>query len=155
MVRAVDGERRAALEDLLAAERNHDAADDHRDPGPFRRYPRAAFLYRRGDVLLTLDDRPQALTAFRESLAVRPPNHHIALVLTHARLAETLLALGDVGAALNECQQALVHYPLTASRRTTTALTAIRRSLAPYRRHPQARELRDHIADLTQRTRAD
>ncbi|MGI5347000.1 tetratricopeptide repeat protein [Streptomyces sp. CA-250714] len=156
VVRAADGERAAALADLLAAERSHEAeADAGAGPlGPFTRYPPAAVLYQRGEVLLSLGDRSQAVTAFRQSLALRPPAHHIARVLTHAQLAGTLLALGELDAALDQCRQILEHYPHTASRRTTTALTAVRRSLAPYRRHPQAREIRDRIVHLTRRTSA-
>ncbi|MGP3991317.1 hypothetical protein [Streptomyces sp. 3N207] len=63
-------------------------------------------------------------------------------------------ALGELDAALDQCRQIMEHYPHTASRRTTTALTAVRRSPAPYRRHPQAREIRDHIVHLTRRTSA-
>ncbi|MFI8849081.1 tetratricopeptide repeat protein [Streptomyces sp. NPDC053499] len=153
LVRACDDERKAALADLLAAERYHDteprreAADDPLEP--FTRYPTTAFHYQRGETLLSLGDRAQAAAAFQESLAVRPPAHHIALVLTHARLAELLLALGELEAALDQCARALAHYPYTASRRTTTALTALRRVLAPYRRHPQARGVRDQVARLT------
>lgn len=149
LVRAVDGERGAALADLLAAERHHDAVADHDGSGPFRRYPRGAFLFQRGDVLLRLGDRPRAVAAFRESLAERPPQHHIAHVLTRARLTEALLVAGEVEAALSECQRALEHYPFTSSRRTTTALAGLRRSLAPYHRHPRARALRERITDLT------
>ncbi|MGP3975616.1 hypothetical protein ACTWQF_16720 [Streptomyces sp. 8N114] len=154
VVRAADGERRAALADLLAAERSHEAeADAGAGPlGLFTRYPPAGFRYQRGEVLLSLGDRAEAVAAFRESLAVRPPAHHIALVLTHAQLAETLLALGELEAALDQCRQLFVHYPHTASRRTTAALTTVRRSLAPYRRHPEAREVHGHIVRLTRRT---
>ncbi|MGP3987178.1 hypothetical protein [Streptomyces sp. 3N207] len=156
VVRAAAGERNAALADLLAAERSHEAESDAvaAPLGPFTRYPPAGFQYQRGEVLLSLGDRAEAVAAFRESLAVRPPAHHIALVLTHARLAETLLALGELEAALDQCRQLFVHYPHTASRRTTAALTTVRRSLAPYRRHPQAREVRGHIVHLTRHTSA-
>ncbi|MBO8187717.1 tetratricopeptide repeat protein [Streptomyces spirodelae] len=153
LVRACGDERSAALADLLAAERYHDteprreAADDPLEP--FTRYPTTAFHYQRGETLLSLGDRAQAAAAFQESLAVRPPAHHIALVLTHARLAEILLALGELEAALDQCTRALAHYPYTASRRTTSTLTALRRVLAPYRRHPQARGVRDQLARLT------
>ena len=147
-VRAVDGERRAALDDLLAAERHLEAADQG-DADPFRRYPLAAFLHRRGEVLLALGDRAEAVSAFRESLAARPPNHRIARVLTHTHLSRTLLALGELETALDECRQALGHYEFTASHRATTALTAVGRALAPYRRHAGARELRARITEAT------
>ncbi|MBQ1122081.1 hypothetical protein ACH4RA_03890 [Streptomyces smyrnaeus] len=153
LVRATDGERKAALADLLAAERSHAARPGaEADTGllePFTRYPPAAFHYQRGEVLLALGDRKQAVAAFHNSLAERPAGHHIPLVLTHARLAETLLQLGDLEAALDQCRHSCLHHPHTASRRTTAALTALRRSLAPYRRHPQAREVRDRIVQLT------
>ncbi|MBO8192202.1 tetratricopeptide repeat protein [Streptomyces oryzae] len=159
-VRAAEGERRAALAELLAAERSHetaagtgpDTADGAGALGPFTRYPPAAFHYVRGEVLQALGDHAQAATAFQESLAVRPSAHHIALVLTHTRLTETSLALGELDGALEQCRQLCAHYPYTASRRTVTALTTVRRSLAPYRRHPQARQIRDHLAQLMRRT---
>ncbi|GAA2613811.1 hypothetical protein [Streptomyces axinellae] len=151
VVLAVEGERENALADLLAAENSLDTEADPAPLRPFTVYPPAAFLYQRGEVLLSLGDRGQAVTAFQQSLAARSPAHHIALVLTHAHIAETLLSLGEVEAALEQCREIFVHYPFTASRRTTMALTAMRRCLAPYRRHPQAREVRDQLIHLTRR----
>ncbi|KPC90927.1 hypothetical protein [Streptomyces sp. NRRL F-5639] len=151
VVRAADGEREGALADLLAAERCHEAEADA-GAGPldlFTRYPPAAFRYQRGEVLLWLGDRAQAAVALQDSLAARPSAHHVSRLLTHAQLARTLLDLGQLDAALDQCRQAAAHYPHTSSRRTTTALSALRRSLAPYRRHPQAREVRDHLTRLT------
>ncbi|MFE9391893.1 tol-pal system YbgF family protein [Streptomyces sp. NPDC006784] len=154
LVRAAHGEREEALADLLAAERSYAAepGGDDDAPGPWTRYAPEAFHYQRGEVLLSLGDRAAAVRAFEDSLAARPPDHHIARVLTHAQLAETLLPLGELERALNRCRELFAHYPYTSSRRATASLTSLHRSLAPYRRHPQVREVRDRISRLTRPT---
>lgn len=143
VVRAADGRRREALDDLLDAESHHAAADG--PPGPFTCYPITALHYQRAEVLVALGDREQAVAAYEASLRTRPPEHHMALVLVHSRLAETLLVVGALDAALAHCRHALAHHPHTASRRATTALTSVRRSLAPYRRRPGVQEVRDQL----------
>ncbi|MFI7245001.1 hypothetical protein [Streptomyces qinglanensis] len=153
-VRAAHGEREEALADLLAAERSYAAEPGTGDdaPGPYTRYAPEAFHYQRGEVLLSLGDRAAAVRAFEESLAARPATHHIAHVLTHVQLAETLLSLGELERALAQCRELFAHYPYTSSGRTTASLTSLHRSLAPYRRHPQVRDVRDRISRLTRPT---
>ncbi|WP_431984649.1 hypothetical protein [Streptomyces qinglanensis] len=154
VVRAAHGEREEALADLLAAERSYAAEPGTGDdaPGPYTRYAPEAFHYQRGEVLLSLGDRAAAVRAFEDSLAARPAAHHIAHVLTHAQLAETLLPLGELERALAQCRELFGHYPYTSSGRTTASLASLHRSLAPYRRHPQVREVRDRISRLTRPT---
>ncbi|GGU73445.1 hypothetical protein GCM10010211_44230 [Streptomyces albospinus] len=149
VVHATDGRRRLALADLLTAERHHDTAP--RNAGPFTHYPLTALHYQRALVLLALGDRPGALIALEASLNTRPAEHHTALVLLHALLAQTLLSAGELEAALPHCRQLFDHYPLTSSCRARKALTALRNALHPYHRHPQARETRAHAAYLIRR----
>ncbi len=131
--RAAHGEREEALADLQAAEERSYAAEPGGDdaPGPWTRYAPEAFHYQRGEVLLSLGDRAAAVRAFEESLPARPPDHHIAHVLTQAQLAETLLPLGELERALDRCRELFAHYPYTSSRRTTASLTSLHRTLAP------------------------
>ncbi|MGD3111151.1 hypothetical protein [Streptomyces sp. YGL11-2] len=149
VIHAIDGRRRLALADLLSAERHHDPAP--RGTGPFTHYPLTALHYQRALVLLALGDRPGALAALEASLTTRPADHHTALVLLHALLAQTLLSTGELEAALLHCRQLFHHYPLTASCRARKALTTLRNALHPYHRHPQAKETRAHAAFLIRR----
>ncbi|WP_052229772.1 hypothetical protein [Streptomyces sp. CT34] len=149
VIHATDGSRRLALADLLTAERHHDPAPP--GAGPFTHYPLTALHYQRALVLLALGDRPSALVALEASLDTRPDDHHTALVLVRALLAQTLLSAGELEAALPHCRQLFHHYPLTASCRARKALIALRNALHPYHRHPQAKETRAHAAYLIRR----
>jgi tetratricopeptide (TPR) repeat protein len=143
---AADGQRRHALADLLTAEHHYDKASSA--TGPFTSYPLTALHYQRAEVHLALGDRPAAAEALEESLRTRPEGHHKALALIHAKLAETLLAMGQMEAALRHCRDFLDHYPHVTSSQARHALTDLHRSLTPYRRHPEAKEVREQVLRL-------
>ncbi|MGW2540084.1 tetratricopeptide repeat protein [Kitasatospora sp. NPDC001574] len=136
--------RREALRDLSDAEDVHAPALEGQ--GPFAAYPRDGFHYQRGEILLALNELPQALKAFESSARHRRPHDHRLAALTQARRAETLLRLGQLDAACAAWGFFLQHYPQLRSARADHALNRLRAGLRPYARHPGAA----HILDITQ-----
>ncbi|MFE7129721.1 tol-pal system YbgF family protein [Streptomyces sp. NPDC057638] len=139
-----------ALTDLIDAEHHHDP--DPKGQGPFATYPRAGFHYQRGEILLALDELPQALQAFDSSTHHRRPHDNRQIALTQARRAETLLRLGHLDAACNAWHAFLQHYPLLRSTRADSALARLQTNLRPYLRHPHAAHAHD-TAQALSRTR--
>ncbi|MFE0422575.1 tol-pal system YbgF family protein [Streptomyces sp. NPDC058953] len=133
-----------ALTDLIDAERHH--TPDTESQGPFATYPRAGFHYQRGEILLALDELPQALRAFDSSTRHRRPHGHRQTALTQARRAETLLRLGHLDAACKAWGTFLQHYPLLRSARADSALARLQAHLRPYTRHPHT----THVLDIAQ-----
>ncbi|MGA5799098.1 hypothetical protein [Streptomyces sp. McG8] len=139
-------DRRAALTALTAAERLHDRADT--TPGPFSHYPAGALHYQRAQTLATLGDKPGALSALNLSLRLRTPAEHHACTLTRARTAETLLAQGQLDAALTHWQIFVDSYPTLHSVQATRHLDTMRRLLHPHRSHRPAAFLLTQSATL-------
>ncbi|GAA2258318.1 hypothetical protein GCM10010232_55810 [Streptomyces amakusaensis] len=123
-----------ALTDLMDAERHHVQGTESR--GPFATYPTAGFHYRRGEILLALNELSQALRAFDGSMRHRRSHGHRQTALTQARRAETLLRLGHLDAACNAWNNFLQHYPLLRSARADSALASLQAGLRPHVRHP-------------------
>ncbi|WP_327358073.1 hypothetical protein [Streptomyces sp. NBC_01304] len=135
-VAAARHDRHAALTALATAERLHEQADS--SPGPFTAYPLAALHYQRAQTLTALGDLPGAIGAYTASLRLRTGAERHAVTLTHARLAETLLARGHLEAALTHWSAFLDHYPHLDSARATRHLHALRQRLVPHSRHKPA-----------------
>ncbi|MFE2728356.1 tol-pal system YbgF family protein [Kitasatospora sp. NPDC059327] len=133
--------RREALSDLVDAERHHTPSPEGQ--GPFATYPRAGFHYQRGEILLALNELPQALLAFESSARHRQSHDHRLTALTQARRAETLLRMGHLDAAGAAWSAFLQHYPLLRSTRADHALTRLQAGLRPYARHPRAAHILD------------
>jgi tetratricopeptide (TPR) repeat protein len=130
----------AALTTLARAERLYSQADSV--PGPFTAYPSGALHYQRAQTLLALGDRPGAVAAFTASLRMRSTTDHRATTLTHARLAEVHLDIGNLDAAQSHWEQMLDTYPALQSVRATRRLHVMRQRLLPHRKYrPAARAL--------------
>ncbi|WP_372412389.1 hypothetical protein [Streptomyces luteireticuli] len=144
---------RQALRALTLAETLHDQATS--PPGPFTSYPRAGLDYQRAQTLLALGHHTDALQAFEDSLTTRPPHHHRARALTHARLAETLLHTGHLEAACTHWHHFLDDYPHLHSHPTDQALTHLHHALTPHTTNPHAQTLLHRAHTLTHTPRTD
>ncbi|MFE2044596.1 tol-pal system YbgF family protein [Streptomyces sp. NPDC059477] len=144
LTRARDHRKHEALTDLIDAERHH--VPGPANQGPFATYPTAGFHYQRGEILLALNELPQALRAFDGSLRHRRPHDHRQTSLTQARRAETLLRMGHLDAACNAWTIFLQRYPLLRSTLADSALARLRAGLRPYVRHPHSA----HVLDTAQ-----
>ncbi|MFE2936263.1 hypothetical protein [Streptomyces sp. NPDC059278] len=145
-VTAATEDRHTALTALHQAERLHQQADSA--PGPFTAYPLAALHYQRAQTLAALGDRSNAIGAYTASLRLRTPTERHARTLTHAHLAETLLAHGHLDAALTHWTHFLDNYPHLSSVRAARRLDVMRRHLIPHHRHRPAAALLDRATPL-------
>lgn len=136
LAHARERHRHQALAALAAAERQHDRATSSHDP--FLGYPPAGLHYQRAEVLLALDQAPQARAALRASLRERPQDQHRPVALTHARLAEVLHQAGHLEAACGHWNAFLDAYPPLFSHHADRALAQLTQHLRPYRRHRAA-----------------
>ncbi|MEY9998096.1 tetratricopeptide (TPR) repeat protein [Streptomyces sp. V4I8] len=133
---AHDGQRRAAITSLSAAEAQLERASS--TPGPFTSYPRAGLEYQRAQTLLALGLRADALAALRDSARLRTPDRRRASALTEFRVAEVLLAMGNLEEACTHLNQFLDQWPLLRSAQIDQAVAKLRGSLRPYLRQRQA-----------------
>ncbi|MEU9764054.1 hypothetical protein AB0D98_30990 [Streptomyces sp. NPDC047987] len=145
-VTAAPEDRHTALTALRQAEQLHQQADSA--PGPFTAYPLAALHYQRAQTLAALGERSQAIGAYTASLRLRTATERHARTLTHAHLAETLLAHGHLDAALTHWTHFLDNYPHLSSVRAARRLDVMRRHLVPHHRHRPAAALLDRAAPL-------
>ncbi|CAN3985289.1 tetratricopeptide repeat protein [Kitasatospora purpeofusca] len=151
LTHAHGGRRREALGDLGDAEHHHTPSPEGQ--GPFATYPRASFHYQRGEILLALNELPQALLAFESSARHRPSHDHRLTALTQARRAETLLRMGHLDAAGTAWDTFLQHYPLLRSTRADHALGRLQAGLRPHARHRRAAHLLE-VARAVSRAKA-
>ncbi|MCY0924462.1 tetratricopeptide repeat protein [Streptomyces sp. H27-G5] len=136
---AMNGDRSQALRDLRAAEAHHDGASQRH--GPFRSYPQAGLLYRRGQILEALGEPRAAIEAWQSALSSRDPSHRRQLGLTRARLAEVCLRSRRMDAACAHWSNFLDHYPYVRSDRMDRALAVMRTQLGHHRLVPEVAEL--------------
>ncbi|MFI5940988.1 hypothetical protein [Streptomyces uncialis] len=139
--------RRQAVDDLTAAEAQHDRATG--PPGPFSMYPRPGLDYQRGLALLALGDAPQAARALTSSAAARGADRHRSGALTHARLAATLLPLGRLEESCVHWHVFLDHYPGLRAAPADHALKHLRTSLRGFRDRPDAAAVLHHARTVT------
>jgi tetratricopeptide (TPR) repeat protein len=142
--------RGPALTDLANAECAHDKTSDAE--GPFSSYPRAALDYQRAQTLRALNDLRPAQAAFRDAIRRRPSDQHKAYALTHASLAESLLATGDLEEACAHWSVFLDHYLRLHSARADRALWRLQHSLAAFPRQPHAEATLHRAQEMTCRT---
>ncbi|MDN3294898.1 hypothetical protein QWM81_12705 [Streptomyces ficellus] len=128
--------RRAALADLMAAEKAHEHASS--PAGPFTAYPRAGLDYQRAQTFLVLGEARQATQALVSAVNTRPENQHRTSAITHARLAETLLHAGHLENACQHWHTFLDHYARLRSEHATQAFHQLRRTLRPYQHERHA-----------------
>lgn len=127
---------RLAREDLRAAYRQHERASS--PPGPFSSYPRAGLDYHAARTFSTLGEPANAVTSLTHAARHRFPTHGKAWALTHARLAEALVNLGELEAACNHWHTFLDHYPSLHSTQINQALTRLRQSAGAFPRQARA-----------------
>jgi tetratricopeptide (TPR) repeat protein len=133
---AQDGQRRAALTSLTAAETHLEQASS--TPGPFTSYPRAGLEYQRAQTLLALGLRTDALVALRESARLRAPERRRTSALTEFRMAEVLLAMGHLEEACAHLDRFLEQGPLLRSAQIDHAVAKLQGALRPYLRQRRA-----------------
>lgn len=136
VARACDGQRRAAIAVLSAAEGHWERASS--TPGPFTAYPRAGLEYQRAQALLALGLRTEALAALRDSARLRAPERRRTAALTESRLAEVLLTAGHLDEACVHWDRFLDQLPLLRSAHIDQAVARLQGTLRPYLRQRQA-----------------
>ncbi|MFI0977732.1 tol-pal system YbgF family protein [Streptomyces sp. NPDC021093] len=139
-------DRKAALAELARTEKLYDQADS--TPGAFTAYPPGGLQYQRAQVFSALGEASQAAAALKTSLRLRTPAEHRASALTHARLAEILLGVGHLDAALAHWGDFLSAYPALRSARIAQRLAVMRQKLQPYGRHRPVATLLNRAREL-------
>ncbi|MFI9586821.1 hypothetical protein ACIHCQ_34480 [Streptomyces sp. NPDC052236] len=140
-------QRSRAMADLAAAEPAQ-AMDSIPEASSASLELVSALHHHRAETLLILGDQHGAVDALTSCLHSRTPEHHRAIAITHAKLAEVLLATGAVDAAISHCRECVDHYAHLNSSRARQALQVLYQSLSPYRRHRHVREVRQLIRQL-------
>ena len=139
VARAACGERTAALDALRRAE--HELArapvdlttgPDSPDGEPVGAYQDAALLYQTSRVRVALGDRDGAIRELRASLRLRPSGERRTRAISHAELAELLLARGRLDEACASWQVFLDDCALIRSGRARRARDRLPRLLRPY-----------------------
>ncbi|MET7568996.1 hypothetical protein ABZT04_10895 [Streptomyces sp. NPDC005492] len=138
--------RHAAMAALARAERLHAQADA--EPGPFSSYPAGALHFQRAQVLATLREPTNALTALTTSLRLRTETERLPAALTRARLAETHLRLGHLEPALAHWAAFLDAYPTLHSARAGQRVTAAVQYLRPHQRRADVADLLERITQV-------
>ncbi|MCZ7416627.1 MULTISPECIES: hypothetical protein [unclassified Streptomyces] len=139
-------DRHAALKALSHAERLYEKSDAA--SGVFTTYPPGALHYQRAQTLATLGDHSGAADALTLSLRLRAAGERRAKILSHARLAETLLRLGFLEEAISQWHAFLEGYPRLRSATAQRRIVGMRQLLTPHQRHGQASALMKRAASL-------
>lgn len=125
---------KGAMADLVDSADTHGRADGH--GGAFTAYPEAGIEYRRARTLQVLQRPGEAVLAFQSSVLHRP------YALTQARLAEALVADGQLEAACTHWHIFLDHYPhVVGSNEAGRALARMLQHMRSFPRQRQAVEL--------------
>ncbi|OEV05881.1 hypothetical protein AN216_00965, partial [Streptomyces oceani] len=127
------GRRTAALGALRQAERELSHADAL-GGGPIGGYQEAALQYQTGRVRACLGDRAGAIAELRDSLRSRAPDERRARALSHAELAELLLAEERLDEACAAWEVFLSDCSMVRSGRARRARARIPALLRPYAR---------------------
>ncbi|ATL25627.1 regulatory protein [Streptomyces formicae] len=127
---------RRSRADLRAADRQHERASS--PPGPFTSYPRAGLEYHTARTLNALGEPGPALASLTHAARHRAPAQGKAWALTHARLAEARVNLGQLEAACDHWHTFLDHYPYLHSAQVDQALTRLRQRAGAFPRQNRA-----------------
>ncbi|MFD9427663.1 MULTISPECIES: tol-pal system YbgF family protein [unclassified Streptomyces] len=131
---------KGAMADLVDSADAHGRADGH--GGAFTAYPEAGIEYRRARTLQVLQRPGEAVLAFQSSVLHRDPGQHRPYALTQARLAEALVADGQLEAACTHWHIFLDHYPhVVGSNEVGRALARMLQHMRSFPRQRQAVEL--------------
>ncbi|MGW5869026.1 hypothetical protein ACWFRJ_43640 [Streptomyces sp. NPDC055239] len=142
---------RRAREDLRAADQQHERASS--PPGPFTSYPRAGLEYHTARTFNALGEPGHALTSLSQSARHRTPAQGKAWALTHARLAEARVNLGQLEAACDHWHTFLDHYPSLRSAQVDQALTRLRQNAGAFPRQARAVSLLHRAGTLDRQAR--
>ncbi|MGW8380115.1 hypothetical protein [Streptomyces sp. ODS28] len=139
VAQAAGGERDRAVRTLGRAEHELARAPADLTSGPespngepVGAYQDAALLYQAGKVRAELGDRAGAIGELRSSLRQRPEGERRSRALSHAELAELLLASGELEEACTAWQVFLEDCSLVRSGRARRARDRMPRLLRPY-----------------------
>ncbi|MFD8197561.1 hypothetical protein [Streptomyces wuyuanensis] len=146
VVRALDGQRHAAIAGLAAAEAQLERASG--PEGPFTAYPHAGLAYQRAQALLALGLSSDALDALRESALRRAPERRRTSALTEHRLGEVLMSCGHLDAACTHWHRFLDHSVGLRSARIDEALSRLHKTLRPYQRQRHASAVYERTRSL-------
>ncbi|MFF1697880.1 hypothetical protein ACFVXC_30385 [Streptomyces sp. NPDC058257] len=142
---------RRAREDLRAADQQHERASS--PPGPFTSYPRAGLDYHTARTFNALGEPGHALTSLSQAARHRAPAQGKAWALTHARLAEARVNLGQLEAACDHWHTFLDHYPSLRSTQVDEALTRLRQNAGAFPRQARAVSLLHRARTLERQSR--
>ncbi|MEE1738706.1 hypothetical protein [Streptomyces sp. BE147] len=137
---------KGAMADLVGSADAHRRADSR--GGAFAVYPEAGIAYRRARTLQVLRRPGEAVLAFQASVLHRDPGQHRPYALTQARLAEVLVADGQLEEACAHWHIFLDHYPYVVG--SNEAGRALARMLQHARSFPRQRQ----AVELIERGRA-
>ncbi|MET9290503.1 tetratricopeptide repeat protein [Streptomyces sp. NPDC003077] len=136
---AQTGDRAAALRRMREAESAMDRAESR--AAVFGSYDPASLNYHIGEVRYELGDIRASVEAMERSTRLLHDVYRRARVRHWAILAERRLQIGHLEAACAAWSQALDDYPMVQSARADDRMREMFRSLRPYVKNAQAREL--------------
>ncbi|WP_129311577.1 hypothetical protein [Streptomyces sp. L2] len=143
---AYDGQRHAAIRDLVVAEASLERASNV--PGPFTAYPRAGLEYQRAQALLALRLPVEALSSLRDSARHRDSERRRTSALTEFRLGEVLMAMGHLEEACVHWNRFLDHCLYLHSARVDQSLAQLHQMLRPHQRQRHASSVWERICEL-------
>jgi hypothetical protein len=143
------GDVTACRRSLASSYRDYEGRQGSGDPLWARFVTRSELDGLRGHALALLGDHPNAVAAFRSITDNPDPRYRRNGAYYSARLAESLLAEGDVAGASGEALAVVPSARALRSERVVTILRGVRDGVEPYRRQvPAARDFSDAYQEM-------
>jgi hypothetical protein len=149
---ALVGAKQQAFSRLKETEAALSRADNRRDA--IGGYDQAAYHFHVSSVLYALGDVPGSIGAMQESNRLRPPVEKQGRAHANGLLAQRQLQVGHLEAACVTWGRFLDDYANLSSSRADEHFEALRRTIHPFLKNAQAREVYERARDLARQKTA-